>query len=219
MFITLQAHQYDAHRHLLDQMFRLRKRVFHDELKWEVSIADGMERDSYDSLNPVYLLWVTEDAQTLYGCMRLMPTTGPTLLYDVFRRTLPDAATLISPGIWEATRTCIDSDRVARDFPGVDQARGFGLLCLAAAECALQHGIHTVLSNYEPQMKRIYLRSGARISELGRADGYGLRPVCAGAFEISKEFVTSMRTAMDVHTPLYRRFWSPLPSRELELAA
>ena len=219
MFITLQAHQYDEYRHLLDQMFRLRKRVFHDELKWDVRVNMGMERDGYDDLSPVYLMWVSDDAETLYGCMRLMPTTGPTLLYDVFRRTFPEAAGLISPGIWEATRTCIDAPRVARDFPGTDQARGFGLLCLAAAECAVQHGIHTVLSNYEPQMKRIYMRSGARISELGRADGYGLRPVCCGAFEISEDFVRSMRSAMNIDTPLYRRFWAPRPSLELDLAA
>jgi len=219
MFITLQAHQYDQYSHLLDQMFRLRKRVFHDELQWDVPVRGNIERDSYDDLSPVYLMWVSDDAQTLYGAMRLMPTTGPTLLYDVFRRTFPDAAGLIGPGIWEATRTCIDAPRVARDFPGTDQARGFGLLCLAAAECSIQHGIHTVLSNYEPQMKRIYMRSGARIQELGRADGFGVRPVCCGAFEISDTFLASMRLAMGIDKPLYQRFWTPSVPLDFGLAA
>lgn len=221
MFMTLQAHQYEDYPHLLDQMFKLRKRVFHDELKWAVSVRNGQERDGYDDLQPVYLLWISDDATRVYACMRLMPTTGPTLLYDVFRRTFPDAANLVSPGIWEATRTCVDAELIAVDFPGVDQARAFGLLCLAAAECSRLHGIHTVLSNYEPHMKRVYQRSGANIQELGRADGFGQRPVCCGAFEISDAFVESMRAAMDITEPLYERFWSPrrAPVHEVGLAA
>ena len=45
----------------MDEMFRLRARVFHDRLRWEVQAADGKERDKYDDMAPVYLIY-TDDA-------------------------------------------------------------------------------------------------------------------------------------------------------------
>jgi acyl homoserine lactone synthase len=205
MFITIQAQDYAKHEGLLDQIFRLRKRVFHDELKWDVTAAGDYERDRYDDLGPVYIVWCDDRKRTLYGVMRLLPTTGPTLLYDVFRRTFPLAAELSAPGIWEATRTCIDAEALARDHPDIDPGKAFGLICLAACECALDHGIHTIVSNYEPHLKRVYRRAGVVMEELGKADGYGRRPVCCAAFEISKEVHANMQAALGVRFPLNRK--------------
>ena len=205
MFITVQAHEYERYSSLLDQMFRLRKLVFKDKLEWDVPVQDDMERDHYDDLKPVYVLWCSHDQKTLFGSIRLMPTTGPTLLYDVFARTIPAGADLIAPSIWEATRCCVDAETLARFHPEIDQSRAFGMICLAAAEVAHVHGITTLISNYEPHMRRVYGRSGAQIDELGRADGYGRRPVCCGAFAISDKIVTDMRAALGINFPLYTR--------------
>ena len=98
MFILVQAHQYTRYKPLMDQAFRLRKRVFHDQLGWAVTIDGDCERDEYDALRPAYLMWCNDRADRLYGTLRLMPTTGPTLLYDVFRNTFA-GANLIAPGI------------------------------------------------------------------------------------------------------------------------
>jgi acyl homoserine lactone synthase len=208
MFIAVQAPQYQKYRAVLDQMFRLRKRVFCDQLRWDVKTEGEYECDSYDALNPVYMIWCSPDARTLYGSMRLMPTSGPTLLYDVFRETFPHGATLSAPGIWEATRTCIDTDNIRRDHARMDAARGFGLLCLATAECAVAHNIQTLICNYEPPMKRIYDRAGATIQELGRAGGFGRRPVCCGAFRMDNQTIAEMRSALKVDLPLYQSWRS-----------
>lgn len=202
MFVTVQAPDYTRHQALLDQMFRLRKRVFFDNLQWDVEVSGEAERDRYDDLSPVYVLWCSDDGRTLLGSMRLMPTTGPTLLHEVFVRTIPQGLSLEAPGIWEATRCCIDADALAAHSPFTDQSRAFGMICLAAAEVANAHAIHTLISNYEPHMRRIYARCGAQIAELGRADGYGRRPVCCGAFAISDDIVTSMRAALSVDQSL-----------------
>jgi len=114
MFVIIQAHEYQKYAFILDQMFRLRKKVFADTLGWNVPVIGPFERDSYDSLCPAYLVWCNETRTRLYGGMRLMPTTGPTLLYDVFRATFPQAANLIAPGIWEGTRMCIDEEAIRR---------------------------------------------------------------------------------------------------------
>jgi len=203
MFIVVQRHEYEKYSALLDQSFRLRKRVFFDRLGWDVSIDGDFERDAYDDLGPVYLLWCDDRAETLYGTVRLMPTTGPTLLFDVFGSTFPDAM-LSAPGIWEGTRMCVDDAAIRRDFPDLSSARAFSLLLLALCECGLDHGIHTLVSNYEPHFRRIYQRAGLRVTELGRADGYGRFPVCCGVFDVSEETRQAMRRALNLTRPLYR---------------
>ncbi|WP_288427446.1 acyl-homoserine-lactone synthase [uncultured Agrobacterium sp.] len=220
MFITIQAHEYQHHGDILNQMFRLRKRVFSDHLNWDVQVTGDREEDIYDDLNPVYLIWCSNDGKQLYGAMRLMPTTGPTLLFDTFHATCPSSVNIIGAGIWEGTRMCVDEDAIAKDHPQIDTGRAFSLLLLALCECALAHGVHTMVSNYEPQLKRIYRRAGVEVDELGRAEGYGKHPVCCGVFEVSQRVLDRMRTTLKVNVPLYRqsRTSERIPFLELDVA-
>jgi acyl homoserine lactone synthase len=203
MYLLVQGNEYHKHIDLLDQSFRLRKKVFADHLGWDVSVSGLRERDRYDDLHPVYLLWCDKQREQLYGSVRLMPTTGPTLLYDVFRETFPDAYDLVAPGIWEGTRMCIDEQAIQRDFPDIRPDRAFCLLLLALCEVALDNGIDTLVSNYEPRMRRLYKRAGAEFDELGRADSYRKFPVCCGAFEVSQRVCTQMRLNLQIVEPLY----------------
>ena len=217
MYLLVQAHEFVRYRHLLDQSFRLRKRVFADQLCWKVSVSGACERDQYDDLHPAYLFWCDDSTEKLYGSVRLMPTTGPTLLYDVFRETFPNACDLIAPGIWEGTRMCIDEEAIDRDLLDLRPDRAFCLLLLALCEVALDNGIDTLISNYEPQMRRLYKRAGAEFDELGRADGYGRFPVCCGVFEVSQRVRAQMQQSLQVSVPLYSgRSFS---KREVEMPA
>ena len=203
MFFTVQGDGREENKELLDKMFRLRKRVFFDQLGWQVEVDGDLEIDRYDVLNPVYLIWASADRSKLYASIRLMPTTGPTLLYDVFRSTFPHGAGLSAPGIWEGTRACVDAEAVHADYPGIDAARAFSMLVLASSECAFAHGIRTIVSNYELQVLRIYRRAGAEFSEQGRAHGFGRAPVCCGTLAISADSIAKMRATLGVSSPLY----------------
>lgn len=215
MIVGVQAHEYYKYRDVLSEMFRTRKKVFSDALHWNVSVEGDIERDQHDDMGPVYLVWCNEERTRHYGSMRLMPTTGPTLLYDVFRSTFPDAAELAAPGIWEGTRMCLDEIALATDFPDIPPGRAFSLLLVALCEFALDHGIHTMISNYEPYARRLYTRAGAQVHELGRADGFGRHPVCCGAFEISTEVLGTMRATVGLTAPLYQGVFSTETSLSL----
>lgn len=89
MFTLLQNNDFTAIAHLLDAAFRLRKRVFAAQLGWEVPVTGGREFDSYDDDSAQYLVWCSADRQRLYGLVRLIPTSAPTLLFDVFGATRP----------------------------------------------------------------------------------------------------------------------------------
>lgn len=205
MFTTLEAHEYHKFPAIMDQIFRLRKKVFADQLNWDVQTKDGMERDKYDDLDPAYLVWCDDNFDTLYGVIRLMPSTGPTLLYDVFRNTFPDVVSFEAPGIWEGTRMCVDIDKISLKFPDIDADRAFSLMLLALCEVAIEHSINWVVANYEPQLKRIYKRAGVDVNEMGRSDEYGKYPVCCGQFEVSKRVLKTMRTKLNVDAQLYSK--------------
>ena len=91
MIVIVEPHNAGKHAHLLEQMFRMRARIFHDHLGWDVVVKDGMERDKYDEQSPVYIIYTDEDGHRVKGSLRLLPTTGPTLVADFFSDTLPDA--------------------------------------------------------------------------------------------------------------------------------
>ena len=80
MIVVIEPHNTAEYSNLMDEMFRLRARVFRDRLGWDVRVADGQERDKYDDEGPVYLIYADDEGRKVKGCLRLLPTTGPTVL-------------------------------------------------------------------------------------------------------------------------------------------
>jgi acyl homoserine lactone synthase len=85
-----------------DAMFRNRAEIFADQLSWEVVVKNGYERDSFDDANPLYLVSVDPDTERYWGSLRLLPTTGPNMLRDVFPQLLDEGEIIESATIWEA---------------------------------------------------------------------------------------------------------------------
>lgn len=87
-------------------MHRDRAVQFHTRLVWDVTVDDhGFERDEYDDINPLYVIWELPDG-THGGSMRFLPTSGRTMLHDHFH-TLLGRADIRSDKIWECTRFCV----------------------------------------------------------------------------------------------------------------
>ncbi len=75
----------------LAEMHRLRYRIFKERLGWDVQVSGDMEVDEFDACRPVYLLQKDDDNR-IQGCVRLLPTTGPTMLRDTFPALLDGQA-------------------------------------------------------------------------------------------------------------------------------
>src|SRR5580704_1506914 len=136
--IVVEPHNAPEHRHLLDEMFRLRAHVFHGRLGWDVGVTNDMERDRFDDLMPVYI--IDADGPTVRGSLRLLPTTGPTLSEETFSDTIPDAAALSAPTIWECSRLCVG------DYPARTQVEIAANLLIAVGKLCLRHGIETIIA-------------------------------------------------------------------------
>lgn len=164
----------------LEQMFALRARVFGDRLGWDVVCSGGQERDALDDASPVYVL-ATDEADRVVGACRLLPTTGPTLLEARFGDTLPDAARLVDPTIWECTRFCTASDTCdgRPDLLG----KATHSIVRAVMNLASRTGIETIVANIDAVTLRMCRRAGHRVGLLGVTRRYG-RPVYLGAFSV-----------------------------------
>ncbi len=93
---------------LLDSMFRVRRVQFAERLKWEVAVdRQGREVDWYDALGPVYVIAEDEATGQCLGCMRLLPTSGPNMLKDIFGEMLNCSEVPSSRTAWEISRLAI----------------------------------------------------------------------------------------------------------------
>lgn len=85
MIRYLYSNQLDQYPTLRDSMFRDRADQFKKRLGWDVSIDEnGFERDQYDALNPLYVIWEKADGSH-GGSMRFLPTTGRTMINEHLR--------------------------------------------------------------------------------------------------------------------------------------
>ncbi len=186
--MLLQLHYEDrpAFEDVFDQMFKLRARAFYERRKWSVEVSEGMETDDFDALNPLYLM-VVEDGKLL-ASLRLLPTTGPHMLADIFPETMGEKAVLRHPLIWESTRFCVDTKAIEEHGAnGVNWATSELLIGLFTV--ALEVGLQNVVSVYDLYMERIMRRAGLKFDRLGDPFEYdGLKTV-AGVFEVSQEVV------------------------------
>lgn len=189
MIINLSRDDRVEHQTLFDQMFRSRAVVFHDRLGWDVTVKDGLEMDLYDNeSDPIYLLAIDNDQRVL-GSLRLLPTTGPTMLQSEFKHFFDDSVDVAAPTIWECTRFCVPPtlDRTTQSERATSAELLIGLcqLCLAS-------GIEFIVGVYETSMTRIYQRIGWSPEVLAQA-----RPeigdIQAGVWEVSTEVLATMR--------------------------
>ena len=161
MVTFFRASQISQNADLASQMFRDRAAQFRDRMSWDVTVDDlGWETDEYDSLDPVYI--VVHDAEGGHaGSMRLLPTTGRTMLAEVFPHLL-DHEPARDAGIWECTRFCLSPSAGA----GVAQ-----MMLLAAFEAGSGHGVRQAYGVFDTPMIRVYRRLGWTPEVLGRENG------------------------------------------------
>lgn len=159
---------------LRDDMFRDRADQFKARLSWDVSVdADGFERDEYDALNPLYVIWEGHDGRH-QGSMRFLPTTGPVMINDHFSHLL-NGDTVHSPDIWECTRFCLSRGA---------QSNVAAALMLAGGEIMRHFGIAQFAGVFDARMVRIYRHIGASPDVLG-SEGQGRDRISVGLWQFS----------------------------------
>lgn len=163
----------DLHHHpkLARAMFQDRADQFKTRLDWDVTVnAAGEERDEYDDLNPLYVIWETPEGGH-GGSMRFLPTTGRVMVNDHFGHLT--TGDIRSPLIWECTRFCLN-----READGKVAAA----LMLGGGEIMRGFGVKHFVGVFDARMVRIYRMIGASPDVLGQ-EGEGRDRIAVGLWE------------------------------------
>ncbi|MFK7752274.1 MAG: acyl-homoserine-lactone synthase [Sedimentitalea sp.] len=189
------ANDLHTHKKLSRSMFQDRADQFRTRLGWDVNVdANGEERDQYDALNPLYVIWEQQDG-THGGSMRFLPTTGRVMVNEIFGH-LTDGVAITSPVIWECTRFCL--------------ARGAGsnvaaALMLAGGEIMSNFGIRHFAGVFDARMERIYKAIGSCPEILG-SEGDGRDRISVGLWEFDDAAKARVAKRANV-SPELSRLW------------
>jgi acyl homoserine lactone synthase len=187
----------------LAEMHRLRGRVFKGRLDWAVHLEGDQELDRFDSLQPHYLLLYAHGR--LVGSVRLLPTTGPTMLSEVFTGLLDGAPAPSSPAIWE-------SSRFAVDLPDPLVVRKAGLapetyeLLAGMIEFGLLFGLSAIVTVTDARMERILRRATWPLRALGGPRRIGATNAIAGSLDVSRDSLSAVKSAGGLLAPV---LWIP----------
>ena len=180
----------------LAEMHRLRYRIFKERLGWDVEVSGDMEIDEFDACRPAYLLQ-TDDNGRIQGCVRLVPTIGPTMLRDTFPLLLDGQPAPASDTIWESSRFGVDL--CSRDEKtGRSIAKATYELFAGMIEFGLMRRLTDIVTVTDARMERILCRAHWPLRRLGSPQAIGKTLAVAGYLEVSQERLACVREAGDL---------------------
>lgn len=171
-------------------MLRLRALVFKDKLGWNVHVnTAGLEYDRFDTADdePVYV--VVAEGDKVIGSLRLLPTTGPTMMSEVFHDTIVGEP-ISDPSVWECSRTCwLPSTKLRQLQVSLKMIEGI-------RQVAAKHGIKTLVGNFDDRMYALYSRAGFAFEALGWTTVFGPL-VHLGKFDISPAIMDRVEATLN----------------------
>jgi acyl homoserine lactone synthase len=177
-------------------MFQDRADQFKTRLGWDVTVDEnGEERDQYDALNPLYVIWEQADG-THGGSMRFLPTTGRVMVNEIFGH-LTGGSPVCSPLIWECTRFCL-----AREAGG----NIAGALMLGGGEIMRNFQVRHFVGVFDRRMVRIYRSIGSSPEVLG-TEGTGRDQINVGLWEFTPESYEVVAKRCGIATELSQRWF------------
>ncbi|MDQ2822266.1 MAG: GNAT family N-acetyltransferase, partial [Pseudomonadota bacterium] len=137
-----------------------RHKVFVDTLGWNLHTTEGMELDQFDRPDTLYIA-SQDEAGTINGCARLLPTHRPYLLGEVFPELMQGQPIPCSPDIWELSRfAAVDFN--ARGGSALAQfSSGIAVQLLRQAmACAAEHGARRLITVSPIGIERLLRHTG-----------------------------------------------------------
>ena len=187
----------------LAQMHALRHRVFKERLAWDVETVAGMEADSFDTLRPTYLLLCTMG--TISGCVRLLPSLGPTMLRDTFPALMDGQKAPSAADIWESSRFALEQAHIEQGAKAV--ARSTYEMLAGMVEFGLSQKLSSIVTVTDMRLERILRRAQWPLKRIGEPRPIGNTRAVAGYLEISFAALERLRAGGRLRGPV---LWMPV---------
>lgn len=149
-------------QNILDDVGRYRHKVFVETLGWDVVTENGLEKDQFDHEHTHYLA-ARDDAANVIGVARLLPTTSPYLLGDVFPQLLGGATAPCDPRVWELSRfAAVDFNAPTENALSQFSSEVAVGLLEKSIEVAAAHGAERIITVSPLGIERLLRREGFR---------------------------------------------------------
>lgn len=184
-----------------------RKTVFVDQLKWDVPVVEErFEVDQFDTDDAVYMVVTDAARQRHLGSVRLLESTRPHILGDIFPELCMGAVPR-RPGVWEITRLCI-SPTVGGLRQGMAVRRQ---LAVGLAEHALDHGIDQYTLVCDTSHVSQLLAVGWDCEPLGLPVVIGGHSLCAIGIPVTEATLALLRRTCGLDRRVLEFDPQPLP--------
>jgi acyl homoserine lactone synthase len=169
-----------------------RHQIFVEQLGWRLPLADdGFERDQYDRDDTVYVV-ARDERGSICGCARLLPTTLPYLLKDVFPFLIAGRASAPqSPDVWELSRFAV-SRRAVGHSGGSGGSWDFRPMLASVVRCAAQLGARRLIGVTYLSMERLFRRIGVHAHRAGPAQSIDGAMVVACWIDIDSQTLSAL---------------------------
>jgi acyl-homoserine lactone synthase len=193
----------------LEEMFRLRHEIYVKERNWvDLDRPDGLEKDQFDGPDATYLL--AFDDNHVSGCVRLLPTTGPHLLGDVFPHLCEAAPVPRSEEVFEITRLCAH-----RDFRQPGQGGVLDKLVCGLFEHALSLGLRHMSMVTDAFLLAKGLQFGWKLRPLGLPAPYREGTCIACVATVDRSTLDGFYKIAGIAGPVLNYVGIPKPSVDL----
>lgn len=144
-----------------------RHRVFVERLGWRLQSFADAEQDQFDREDTVYVVSKNEHGE-ITGCARLLPTTQPYLLSEVFPQLLNGMTPPGSPDVWELSRFA-SVDFNAKTTTSLSQFSSSTTIQLlrATIACVAERGAKRIITVSPIGVERLLRRAGLHALRVG----------------------------------------------------
>ncbi len=172
--------------HAEAELASYRYEIFVQTLQWQLPVEDGREFDQFDRPDTHYI--IARDALGLIcGCARLLPTTRPYLLDEVFPGLMNGQPPPHDATVWELSRFSTKTPG-ALEPPSREDARArFCTLFAAVVEAALAQGATRLITFTAMGVERILRAIGMHAHRVGPPQMIDGKPVLAMWIELDQQ--------------------------------
>lgn len=179
---SINRHLYESE---LLSHYQLRHEIYVVEREWKnLARPDGLERDQFDTEAATYILAI--DGSRVIGGSRLLPTTDPHLLSEVFPHLAAVRGLPRSPSIYEWTRMFVIKER----REGRNMGRAAGEVMCGVLEHCLDNGVTSMTALIEMWWLPRFHDMGWKLKPLG------LPELISGEWSVAVEMTVDERTLL-----------------------
>ena len=155
------------HRYAMEDIFdiyRLRAQMHEKKNFCNARFPIDMEIDQYDELDPYYL-YVKNEKGIFCSCLRLLPTSGPYMLKDLFPQLLGEMPPPHDRKVWELSRFVVFQNKNICEF---DKELAVEIM-REIIEFGIEHNVTHFVTAATTSLEQVLMKSGVMVVRLSSA--------------------------------------------------